>query len=491
MKKTLAILLGVLLCALTVLPAAAQIYSQAEWEDYFYGTPDATRGLIMQPGRNETERYFSWLLPDGSSDFYVSVSENAGMTNTTHYHGIVKYVDGKPAAKVTVTGLKPSRTYYYNVRDASGRSGVYSFRTAEGNNFTAMYVTDIHITSSSYVSHGRKFENVTSDAETMADGKLDLILSAGDQASNGSLTEYIGMTAGKTAKGISFATTIGNHDFGSGSDYYNFVNTPNHGDPVNAQYNGDDYWFVKGDTLFIVLDSNDLNGDGHNAVMRRAIGLHPTVKWRIVMMHHDLYSKVMSDREREAARIRPLLTPLFDMYDIDLVLLGHTHYFSVSNLMFGNVSRKPITNNCTLKNEDGTVYLVSGSLNRPRKDSVPSYSDDIAVGVPDLSRLVYNLIDFTPDKLTVKAIYYDTDEIFNTFTLQKTGSARRGDIDQDGFITAADARLALRRSVDLESYRPKTTPYLAADFNCDNVVSAADARAILRMCVGLYPGPYA
>lgn len=60
-----------------------------------------------------------------------------------------------------------------------------------------------------------------------------------------------------------------------------------------------------------------------------------------------------------------------------------------------------------------------------------------------------------------------------------------GDVDQNGKITAADARLALRKAVGLEKYAPGSAQFSACDVNGDGRVTAADARSILRAAVGL------
>ena len=60
-----------------------------------------------------------------------------------------------------------------------------------------------------------------------------------------------------------------------------------------------------------------------------------------------------------------------------------------------------------------------------------------------------------------------------------------GDVNGDTQITAADARLALRCAVGLESYKPGSRAFLAANVNGDADVTAADARLILRAAVGL------
>lgn len=58
-----------------------------------------------------------------------------------------------------------------------------------------------------------------------------------------------------------------------------------------------------------------------------------------------------------------------------------------------------------------------------------------------------------------------------------------GDVDGDGNISAADARMALRASVSLEKLNNWAT--IAADFNGDKTIVASDARLILRTSVGL------
>ena len=62
---------------------------------------------------------------------------------------------------------------------------------------------------------------------------------------------------------------------------------------------------------------------------------------------------------------------------------------------------------------------------------------------------------------------------------------RTGDVDGDGKITSADARLALRRSVKLENYPEGSSQYLACDADGDGAVTSADARLILRASVNL------
>ena len=88
-------------------------------------------------------------------------------------------------------------------------------------------------------------------------------------------------------------------------------------------------------------------------------------------------------------------------------------------------SVQDVTPGCTIENAQGTVYMVSGSINHPRSDEEVSYGDNIGIGVEDISRIVYNVLDFTSDSITVHSYDYETGEEFNSFTLTKTDDASK------------------------------------------------------------------
>lgn len=60
---------------------------------------------------------------------------------------------------------------------------------------------------------------------------------------------------------------------------------------------------------------------------------------------------------------------------------------------------------------------------------------------------------------------------------------QKGDVNQNGEVTAIDARLALRASANLEKLSPEQEAL--ADMNEDGKVTAVDARSILRQSAGL------
>ena len=66
-------------------------------------------------------------------------------------------------------------------------------------------------------------------------------------------------------------------------------------------------------------------------------------------------------------------------------------------------------------------------------------------------------------------------------------SGWHGDVDNDGEVTAADARLTLRAAVALEDYARQSLPFARADYDKNGEITASDARMVLRTAVALEP----
>ena len=75
------------------------------------------------------------------------------------------------------------------------------------------------------------------------------------------------------------------------------------------------------------------------------------------------------------------------------------------------------------------------------------------------------------DRLTKRAEFSYNKSLFN------------GDVNNDGKITAADARLVLRFSAGLQKYTASQRK--KADVNGDGRITAADARLVLRIAASM------
>ena len=421
MKKIAAVLLSICFAITAFVPSYAAV--SEEWNEY-WNTYEAQSGIVCFPGADETQRNISWYSEtEGTPLVEVTNTATGDVEKVEGY--CIKTYDGDFANKVTLTGLQPETTYSYKCISRDYESQSYTFST-EAEDFSAMYVTDIHISHDdgnpdSIRDQSYNFTQVLKKAESKSN--ISLILSAGDQASEGREDEYKGLTASRESRELSFATAVGNHDR-KGVAYKYFKNVPNEQKVnINSSYISGDYWFVKGDVLFMVMDSNSGSGLDHHIFMKNAVKANKDIRWRVVMMHHDLYSGRIPHRESETKLMRIIWAPLFDEFGIDLVLTGHSHYYSVSDVMYNNRIVSETSKDCVINNAEGTVCMVSGSINRPRND------DESTLGLNDTAgyiydeqgdKILYNIIDFGKETIKVSSYSTDSDDPFNTLTLCKT-----------------------------------------------------------------------
>ncbi len=421
MKKTLSIILALTLVFSFSLSSFA--VTEQNWDTY-WETEEAQAGVTMFPGSDETGRNFSWYSEKDSKSEVVITDVEAG-TEKTFSGTAVKTYSGDYANKVSVTGLEKGKTYTYQCISEGYTSDEYTFTTSEGSDFSAMYVTDVHVSYSDedencLKNNAELFGKVIDQAEGKQE--IDLLLSAGDQASAGLECEYKGFTASPAIRTMTVATALGNHDR-KGVDYKTFKNMPNEQTKgINTTYNTGDYWFVKGDVLFLVLESNNGSGIDHHNFLKSAINANKDVKWRVAVMHHDLYSGRIIHRESENELLRLIWGPMQSEFDIDLVLTGHSHYYTVSDVLYNGKIKQETGANAVLNNPEGTVYMVSGSINRPRNDKSDDLGLNETVGYyyeQQEEQVLYNIIDFSEDSIKVSSYSYDTGEVFNTLTITK------------------------------------------------------------------------
>lgn len=420
MKKLLCVLLTVNLVLTSAIPVFAA--DNAQW-DAVWESDDTKAGLVMFVGSDETERNFTWYTETENTPV-VSVSTNALMLDADKFTGTtVKATEGDFVNHVTVTGLEYSTTYYYKATSGDYESAVYSFTTSAADEFKAVYMTDIHISDNSEENPDSLYNtslglnNALEDALAREED-IDLLISAGDQASDGLEAEYKAFTASPLLKTMSVATSIGNHDR-KGAEYKTFTNLPNeYTEAKVSSYIGDNYWYVKGDVLFLMVDTNNASGEDHAAFVAKAVNANPDVKWKVLVAHHDLYSGRIPHRESENRLIRLMWAPIVDEYGIDLVLLGHSHFYTVSNVLYNSKTVVPLASE--MIDPAGTIYMVSCSINRPREEDELGLNEKL-IGFDYLTlEPTYNILTCNEDSITVESYEVGADEAFNSFTITKT-----------------------------------------------------------------------
>ncbi len=420
MKKTTK-LLSAVLSILMIFTAVAPVSAVSAWDMYWENTEESQQGIIVQPGKDESERNFSWYMKVYQTECAVEISTSSLMTDAEIFRGkAIRDRHGNNVAKVTVTGLEENTTYYYTCVTEHEKSEVYSF-TTDDDTFSALYMSDIHITldEESLSTKETAYEFADLLSEVKEKHNVNLLLSAGDQATDGLLEEYKGLTFSPVSRSLTIATAIGNHDR-KGIAYKYFTNFPNEDEGIISSPQGGNYYFVKGDVLFLVIDSNNASATDHRNFIEKAVKENEDLKWRVVMMHHDLYGGTLESRESENNLLRLILSPVFDEFNIDLVLTGHSHHYSISDVIYNGKTVSEVENGGTINNAQGTVYMVSASVGRPREEEGGiRYSDLVSIGMEEYADKLYNIIDFSSEAITVTTYERGNDEEFVSFTLTK------------------------------------------------------------------------
>lgn len=138
-------------------------------------------------------------------------------------------------------------------------------------------------------------------------------------------------------------------------------------------------------------------------------------------------------------------------------------------------------------NADGETYFSFMYDEKNTHDALKmyvltfTYEKEGVYPTVEVTNLAGSFIKSVADVVVTEVEDFDSDESFDD---GKPNNQRNiGDVNDDGKITAADARLALRIAASLDIV--SLDVYLRADTDFDGDVSAGDARRILRVAAGL------
>ena len=375
----------------------------AEWtawtEEWNTVATDYTQ-VSLTPGEDETELNFAWYsLDNGSAATPVvhfgtdrnslqSYTGTAGDVDTSLTDGVAYHYN-----HVTVTGLEPNTTYYYTVEKNGVQTEVETYETQSFDTVKMLYVGDPQIGASKGQPQGGETLaaesgaantaarndafgwNRTLEAALAQDPDVSFIISAGDQVNKTGQPkeeEYAGYLSPDVLAGLPVATTIGNHD-SLNADYMYHFNNPN-ATEYGATQAGGDYYYSYGNGLFIVLNTNNYNVAEHEQAIQEAIASDPNAAWRIVTIHQDIYGSGLDHSDTDGMILRTQLTPIFDEYDIDVVLQGHDHTYSRSKLLYGDGQTHGAYE--FQLNADGSDYDWDHAYDINASTQIPLYPED-------------------------------------------------------------------------------------------------------------------
>jgi hypothetical protein len=219
-------------------------------------------------------------------------------------------------------------------------------------------------------------------------------------------------------RGLPMALAIGNHDKkGMLYDYY--TNMPN--EYYGKFFSGldRDFWFRYGDVLYLVFDSTSGDAPDHMAFAKEAVKLNKDAKWRIGVVHHGIYGAgdAIGDTETEIL-LTAIFAPIFETYDLDLVITGHTHSQGRSHFMQNGKVAEKAESGKTFKNPKGVVYLNSNSVCEP---VIMDYeADHLAYSFMENDVTTYSTLEFKDNLLELKTFRGDNSQLLDSITIEKT-----------------------------------------------------------------------
>ena len=369
----------------------------SEWESV---ATDYTK-VSLTPGTDETQLNFAWYskTEDGKTATPV-VHFGTDKDNLTAFTGTSGQVDTSLTDgvaydynHVVVTGLEPNTTYYYTVEKNGVQTEVQEYKTGSFESVKILYVGDPQIGASKGQTQGSDTLKADSGAANTAarndafawnrtleiasaqNPDLNFVISAGDQVNKTGQAkeeEYAGYLSASVLSGLPVATTIGNHD-SLNPDYTYHFNNPNTTGYGETEAGGD-YYYSYGSGLFIVLNTNNYNVAEHEKTIQEAVASDPDAAWRVVTIHQDIYGTGLDHSDTDGMILRTQLTPIFDEYDIDVVLQGHDHTYSRSKLLYGDGQTHGTYE--FRQNEDGSDYDWDNAYTTQTDEKIPLYPEE-------------------------------------------------------------------------------------------------------------------
>lgn len=329
--------------------------------------------ISLVPGKDQSQLNITWYGPYNMNDCKVEIAKKSDMVNdifpvnkaiifrgTSKNYRNDKYGDFS-SNKVVITGLEDNTKYVYRLGNEHFVSDVYNYSTKNPNNFNFIFTADPQIGALNIYNDTKGWKNTLSKAINKFPN-TSFIMQAGDQVNTATNEdEYNSVLSPRELTSIPLAPTIGNHD--NKINYKLHFNLPNEGYDLTEA--GGNYYFVYGNTLFMVLNTNNENTIEHERFMKNAIykTSGQNIKWKVTMLHHSIYSAASHRDYPSIVNLRNNLYPIFDDLDIDIILMGHDHCYVRTYQMLGNKPQlnQTIDRDKTVINPTGSLYITSNS----------------------------------------------------------------------------------------------------------------------------------
>lgn len=436
--------------------------------------------ISLSPGSDNSSVNFAWYTKKSAGVQKLKIAENKRLTNAKVYEAEqTKAVTDKDETeyvsnKVTATDLKANTTYYYSYQKDRQWTAPEKYTTDNGSKFSFIFVGDPQIGSSNELKGAATEEFYNAQSAAVANdafnwnttlnqamektgNKASFVLSSGDQiqstkkkspnkAAWGSEIEYSGYLSPEVLKNLPVATTVGNHDADNANYTYHF-NTANASELGSNGKVGGDYWFKHDNALFIMLNTQDTNVEEHRQFIEQTVAANKDCKWRIVTLHQDIYGSAEHSNEPEITNLRYQLAPIFEDNKVDVVLTGHDHAYSRTQILKGGHKTTEYT-------DDEFDPMLDEDMDAGENpDTVYTAKENIKADTTDPSQKAYlNYLNQVMDKDAIQQVTKKGTTVFNpTGILYMTAGSSSGSKYYD-LVPRQQSYIANRWQQDVPTY---------------------------------------
>lgn len=363
---------------------------------------------IMTNGVSEPNvKSITWLTQiDGSAaKAFVKYSTANDLTNPVTVEGnstIQTFVqsshgDALRSNKVSLAGLKPGATYYYQVGDGETWSDTQSFKMpaagAESTNF--FILGDIQSSDTANLSHVLK---VLASDETV----YDFAIQTGDAIDN--VTEYVknwrpflNTVNSKTLSGVDMIHVMGNHEYYGDAD--GEISNAIYDLPVSTQNSW--YKMEYGKVCVVAINNGTKLAE---TLADIAENLTTDCIWKVLVAHEPIYGT-------ESVSATPEILTSIEKAGFDFVFGGDDHAYARTYPMIGGVKQAE-------DSRGGVVYYVCGDLSG--KSNAFHEREEYVKAIPHNDYIgMYLTVEATEETFTVKAVKYDGTEL-DSYTETRT-----------------------------------------------------------------------
>lgn len=382
----------------------AQSFEPTEFPDRVnltFGKADATLAVTWRTSTQIEEGWVEIAVADADPEFVRKKKTYKAQRSFLEVDGVEAYY-----YSYVMEGLEPNTLYAYRVGTEERWSEWFQTTTPSdtAEPFSFLYFGDAQNNLKSLWSRTIRQANLHGK-------KIDFMLHAGDLVNRAMADNEWGewFYAGGWLYGmIPSIATPGNHEYFKDENDQRHLTKhwqPTFENPMNGPKGlKESVYFVDYQGCrFISFNSQGFFADENSPQPQwlDSVLANNDQKWTIVTMHHPVYS---SGYGRDNEELRNLLKPMFEKYDVDLVLQGHDHaYGRGGNIPVGLKNR----------NIDGPVYVVSVSGPKMYNLSLGDWMDRGAA-----SRQLYQLIDVSKDTIHF-ASYTTSGELYDEFEIVK------------------------------------------------------------------------